>query len=119
MKIVCVPILENRGFLSPVSEEFACAPLFLLVDVATLAFRVFPNTPHRRRNRGCDPCGALEDTTVDLLIVGSIERESLDRIVRRGVPVHGGARGTVADALAAFIGGSLPALHEIRPAKAR
>jgi predicted Fe-Mo cluster-binding NifX family protein len=111
MKIVCVPIAEDRGLSSPVSREFASAPMFLLVDSATLAFRTIPNTPQRLKDRGCDPCEALEDTTVDLLIVARIEQDTLAQITSRGVPVHGGAVGTAADALAALIGGRLPALQ--------
>lgn len=110
MKIVCVPIAEDRGLLSPVSPEFASAPMFLLVDSTTLAFRSIPNTAKRRKARGCDPCSALEDTLVDLLIVGQIGRDAIHQLASRGVAVHGGARGTAAEALAALIGGRLPAL---------
>lgn len=114
MKIVCVPIEEDRGLLSPVSPEFASAPMFLLVDSATLAFRSIPNTAQRREERGCDRCGALEDTLVDLLVVGRIERDAIDQLASRGVAVHGGACGTAVDALAALIGGRLPALDPTR-----
>jgi len=110
MRIVCVPILEHEGLLSRISPEFSAAPLFLLVDIATLAFRAVPNTPERQKNRGCNPCGALEDATVDLVIVDGIDPHALGQITRRGVPVHGRARGNVADALASFIGGALPRL---------
>src|SRR5512133_1830475 len=104
MKIVCVPIEEDRGLLSPVSPDFASAPMFLLVDSATLAFRSIPNTAQRRKERGCEPCAALEDTIVHLLTVERIERETVDQLASRGVTVHSGARGTAADALASLMG---------------
>ena len=110
MKIICVPIAEDRGLRSPVADDFASAPIFLLVDSATLAWRGVPNSPQRRKDRGCEPCEALEDTTVDLLVVARIDPETLQRVARRGVPVHGGASGTATDALAALVGGRLPAL---------
>jgi predicted Fe-Mo cluster-binding NifX family protein len=110
MKIVAVPITEDLGLLSPVSPDFASAPMFLLVDSATLAFRSIPNTAQRRKERGCDPCAALEDTIVDLLIVDRIERDTIDQLASRGMTVHCGARGTAANALAALMGGRLPAL---------
>jgi predicted Fe-Mo cluster-binding NifX family protein len=112
MKIVAVPISEDRGLLSPVFPDFASAPMFLLVDSATLAFRSIPNTAQRRKERGCDPCAALEDTIVDLLIVERITRDTIDQLASRGVTtVQYGARGTAANALAALMGGRLPALH--------
>ena len=114
MRIVCIPIAEDRGLLSPVSDGLDSAPMFLLVDSSTLAFRTIPNAAQRRRDRGCDSCEALEDTQIDLLIVASVGAASLARIVMRGVPVHGGARGTAADALADLISGRLPALLPAR-----
>ena len=114
MKIVCVPVAEDLGLRSPVFDGFASAPMFLLVDSATFACRGIPNSAERRKERGCDPCGALEDTPVDLLIVSLIEPDALGRLAKLGVPVHGGARGTAADALTAYLGGRLVPLHPER-----
>ncbi len=44
MKIVCIPVGESRGLLSPVHPELPGAPHLVLVDVETLAFRMVPNT---------------------------------------------------------------------------
>ena len=114
MRIVCIPIAEDRGLVSPVSDELDSAPMFLLVDSSTLAFRTIPNAAERRKDRGCDPCEALEDTAIDVLIVASVGAASLARIAMRGVAVHGGARGTAADALAELISGRLPVLLPAR-----
>jgi predicted Fe-Mo cluster-binding NifX family protein len=113
MNIVCFPIVENRGLLSPVSPWLSAAPMFLLVDTETLAFRAIPNDPQRQKDRGCDPCEALGDADVDCVIVGEIEGKALGDIARRNVPVYGGAAGNAADALAAFIAGRLPLLREV------
>jgi predicted Fe-Mo cluster-binding NifX family protein len=108
---VCIPILENRGLLSPVSPHFSAAPMFLLVDSATLAFRSLPNPPPAEGRR-CDPYRALREEDVQWFIVGGIGQNALAEIARRNVPVHRTSRGTVADALAGWIAGRLPALRQ-------
>ncbi len=108
---ICIPIVENRGLLSPVSPHFAAAPMFLLVDTSTLAFRSIPN-PHPTEGRRCDPYRALGGQPVDSFIVGGIGRNALAEIARRNVPVYRALRGRVADALAALIAGKLPTLRE-------
>lgn len=118
MKIVCIPVGESRGLLSPVHPELPGAPHLVLVDVETLAFRTVPNTAERRRDRGCDPCEALEDTAVDVLLVErAVDPHTLERLANRHVSVYGGARGSVADALAALIAGRLERLSA--PARLR
>jgi predicted Fe-Mo cluster-binding NifX family protein len=108
---ICIPIVENRGLLSPVSPHFASAPMFLFVDTSTLAFRSIPN-PSPAEGRRCDPFRALGAQPVDSFIVGGIGTNALTEIARRNVPVYRAVRGRVADALAALIAGKLPALRE-------
>lgn len=107
MKIVGIPVMEERGLLSRVSRVFAASPMLLLVEAETLAFLAIPNSPQRQEERGCSPCEALGDVSVDAVVVGEIEASALGQIARRHVPVYGGARGTVADALAALMCGRL------------
>jgi predicted Fe-Mo cluster-binding NifX family protein len=111
MKIVCIPTAEGRGLFSPVHPDLANAPYLLLVDAETLAFRSIPNSAERRRERGCDPCEALEDTPVDVVLVQRADPRTVERMERRHVSVYGGARGSVADALAALIAGRLERLQ--------
>jgi predicted Fe-Mo cluster-binding NifX family protein len=105
--IVCIPVDDDRGLQAPVAQGLDGAPVLLLVDATSLAFRAVSNAPTRRRARGCDPCEALDDTPIDAVIVASIEPDALARLTRRGLPVHDGARGTAANALADFLSGRL------------
>ena len=110
MHIVCIPVGDDRGLRAPVAPGLDSAPVLLLVDASTLAFRAVPNEAQRRRDRGCDPCEALDDEAVDAVLVASIEAEALDRITRRGLRVLAGARGTAAQALGDYASGRLRAL---------
>ncbi|ABC82022.1 NifB/NifX family molybdenum-iron cluster-binding protein [Anaeromyxobacter dehalogenans] len=107
---LCIPIEENRGLLSPVSPHFGRAPAFMLVDAATLAYRVVPNAPGERP---CDACRALADEDIDVFLVGGIGTQALERIrARRRIAVLRTPSGRVADALALHIAGRLPVVQE-------
>jgi predicted Fe-Mo cluster-binding NifX family protein len=107
---ICIPIAENRGLLSPVAARFDAAPMFLLVDTATLAYRTIPNPPPEDGKRW-DPHQALAGQVVDAFIVATIGASALTQLTRQGVPVYGAPAGRVADALADLIGGRLRAVR--------
>lgn len=110
MHILCIPVGDDRGLRAPVAAGLDSAAVLLLVDASTLAFRAVPNEAQRRRDRGCDPCQALDDTPVDAVLVASIEPTALARLSRRGLPVFAGARGTAAEAITDYLAGCLRAL---------
>jgi predicted Fe-Mo cluster-binding NifX family protein len=107
VNIVCIPVADDRGLRAPVAAWLDAAPVLLLVDASSLAFRAVPNLAQRRRDRGCDPCEALDDAPVDAVLVRSIEAGALARISRRGVRVLAGVRGTASDALSDYAVGRL------------
>lgn len=107
MNIVCIPVVDDRGLGAPVAPGLDAAAMFLLVDTASLAFRAVPNARERRRDRGGDPCEALDDTPVDAVIVQGIEAAARARLARRHLPVYAGATGTAADALVEYAAGRL------------
>lgn len=104
---LCVPIVEDRGLLSPVSPHFGHAPAFLIVDTATLAFRSIPN-PIQTEGPRCDLQRALAEHRIEAYVVGGIGARALAGIAERSVPVYRAARGSVADALAELVAGNLP-----------
>jgi predicted Fe-Mo cluster-binding NifX family protein len=108
--IVCIPVEDDRGLRAPVARGLDAAPVLLLVDATTLAFRAVSNGPLRRQARGCDPCEPLDDVPVDAVIVASIEAGALARLSRRRLSIYLGAFGTAATALADFLSGRLRSL---------
>lgn len=107
----CIPILEDRGLLSPVSPHFGAAPMFLIVDGATLAYRSVPN-PAGEAGPRCGVPGALSSHGIDAYIVGGIGDHALAEIARTRAPVWRADRGRVADALADQLAGRLPLVRE-------
>ncbi len=115
MHIVCIPVEDDRGLAAPVASGLDRAAVLLLVDASTLAFRAVSNAPQRRRERGCDRCEALDDASVDAVIVGAIEADALARLLRRRLPVYVGASGSASTAITDYLSGRLRAVTP-RPA---
>ena len=103
MKIICIPIDENRGLLSRVAPRFCDAPNFLLVETDALTFRAIPNP----RGASCDPRVLLRGATVDVFIVSDAAADALRDPPPLDVPVYRAPAGSVADAIAALIAGRL------------
>jgi predicted Fe-Mo cluster-binding NifX family protein len=123
VNIVCIPVSDDQGLRARVVAGLDAAPVLLFVETSSLTFRAVPNQAQRRRDRGCDPCEALDDTPVDALLVESIEPAALARVTRRGVRVLSGARGTASHALSDYVAGRLrrllPAPNGDGPEQAR
>jgi predicted Fe-Mo cluster-binding NifX family protein len=108
LKIICLPIDENRGLLSRVAPRFCDAGSFLLVETGALAFRAIPNA----REGACDPRVLLRGAAVDVFIVSDAGADGLREVPPLDAPVYRTPPGTVAAAIAAFIAGRLsPAPH--------
>ncbi len=111
-EIICIPVDEARGLLSPVSAHFGRAARFLFVDSGTLVHRSIAN---EHPDDACDPYRALAHETVDVFIVGGIGSNALEEIRRRNIPVYLADRRGVADALASYIAGKLPRVEPPAP----
>jgi predicted Fe-Mo cluster-binding NifX family protein len=107
----CIPILEDRGLLSPLSPHFGAAPMFLIVDGATLATHSVPN-PADGAGPRCEVPAALAAHEVDAFIVGGIGDHALEEIGRTAARIYRAGKGRVADALAEQIAGRLPVVRE-------
>ncbi len=105
MKIICIPIDEDRGLLSRVAPCFCDAPSFLLVETGALTFRSIPNA---RDGGACDPHVLLGGAAVDLFIVSDGLVGPRGEAAPVDVPVYRTPPGTVVGAIAAFIAGRLP-----------
>lgn len=106
---ICIPIAENRGLLSPLSPRVETAPMFLLVDTATLAYRTIPYAPGAADD-DASPSHALASEVVDAFIVSAAGGSGAAHDLSRSIPVYAAPAGRVADALADLIAGRLQPL---------
>ena len=104
---ICMPVTEDRGLESPLSLHFGSAPVFLLVDTATLTCRAVPNHNAHHAHGMCQPLAALAGEAVDGLVVGGIGPNALARLGAAGIEVFRCEHATVGEALAALEAGRL------------
>lgn len=95
-----------------VDEHFGRAAYLQLVDLATLTHEPLPNAGNRQGHHGAGPSTAELVATHDVRAVVAMRLgpKAVDAFRRAGIPVHGAARMSVADAVAAFVRGELPRL---------
>jgi predicted Fe-Mo cluster-binding NifX family protein len=112
---LCLPISRNLGLKSPLSAHFGSAPLFLVVDTESGTCREVPNRNEHHAHGMCQPLESLADECFDGIVVGGIGRGALGKLRAKGVRVFRANAGTVEDAVAALVSGTL---EEVSPATA-
>jgi predicted Fe-Mo cluster-binding NifX family protein len=104
---ICVPILENQGFNSPVSSHFGKAAFFAIVDDETNTINCIPNTG-QHHGGAVTPAQVLEQAGADVVLCGGLGVRAVRLFEQHRIHVYCDASGTVAEALAAYRAGTLP-----------
>ena len=112
---ICIPIDEDHGLESAVSQHFGSALRFLIVDTRTGACRSIVNE-HRHGGHGmCQPLAAIRREPVEGVVVGGIGRRALQRLDDDGIRVFRAGPVTVKETVAALEAGTL---DKVTPADA-
>jgi predicted Fe-Mo cluster-binding NifX family protein len=107
---ICIPITEDHGLESVVCEHFGSAPMFMVVDTSDGTCRALANHHAHHEHGMCQPLAALEGEAIEGIVVGGIGRNALARLQQGGIGVFRSEHETVAQTVAAFNAGSLPAV---------
>jgi predicted Fe-Mo cluster-binding NifX family protein len=107
---VCIPIEEYRGLNSTVYGHFGSAPVFALVDTATLAVEPLNNRDEHHQHGACSPLKAMGGHAVNAVIVGGIGAGAIRGLHAAGIDVFQFVDGTVAEAVKQFKAGTLRTL---------
>jgi predicted Fe-Mo cluster-binding NifX family protein len=105
---ICIPVTQDIGIKSPVSEHFGSAPIFLIVDTTTHACRAIPNANEPHAHGMCNPLSKLAGEKVDGIVVAGIGLGALQKFNAAGVRVFISKQVTVEDSVRALAAGSLP-----------
>jgi predicted Fe-Mo cluster-binding NifX family protein len=106
--IIAVPILEYRGFDSPLFGHFGSAPAFALADTENGGVVPLENNNQHHEHGQCSPLRALAGHHVDAVICRGIGQGALMQLDRAGVAVYGTQSVTLREALEAWQEGRLP-----------
>ena len=109
--VVAIPSSHPGGLESPLGAHFGHCDLYTLVELGNgqvQKIQILPNVPHQQG--GCMvPVNHLAQHGVQVLIAGGMGMRPLMGFNQVGIDVYYGADAqTVADAVKAFLNGSLP-----------
>jgi predicted Fe-Mo cluster-binding NifX family protein len=104
---ICIPVMEDKGLDSVVSEHFGSAPLFLVVDTDGEACRAIANRNRHHAHGMCAPLASLQGETLDGIVVGGIGRGALGKLAAAGLRVFLARHATVRETIDAFKAGAL------------
>ena len=96
---LCLPVIEDRGLDSTLSDHFSQAPLFLLVDLGNRSTRAVVNEQAETGRVRCGLPASLGGVRIEAVIVLRIGPVAASRLDTAGIPVFVTGGPTVADAL--------------------
>jgi predicted Fe-Mo cluster-binding NifX family protein len=105
---ICIPVLEDKGLESRVSEHFGSAPAFLIVDAASGQCRAIANNNSHHQHGMCQPLAAIAGEPIDSIVVGGIGMGALMKLQAANITVFRADCQTVGETLDAFRAGTLP-----------
>lgn len=109
---IAIPVGADRGLESLVYGHFGSAPVFVMVDLETMAVESLGNANQAHVHGQCSPMKALAGTRPDAVVVGGIGAGALVGLRQAGIKVYRAEGGTVAEVVALLKGGDL---KEITP----
>jgi len=84
---VCFPVGKAEGLESKVYGHFGSAPVFIVVDTENNNVTIINNNDQHHAHGACNPMKALNDQTVDAIVVGGIGAGALSRLNQIGIKV--------------------------------
>lgn len=104
---ICIPVTQDSGLESPVSEHFGLAPLLMVVNTENGNCRVVLNRNHNYLHWLCQPLLSLAGKHIDGMIVGGIGMGALEKIQAAHIVVYLSEFATVRATVVAYKAGLL------------
>ncbi len=99
---LCLPVTENNGIESKVSEHFGSAPFFMIVDTETLECNTITNTNSNHSHGMCQPLAVLAAHKFDGIVVGGMGTGALNKLHAANIKVFKTAFTSISDTVNAY-----------------
>ncbi len=107
MKII-VPLHEQAGMHSTVSEHFGSAPFFAVADTEANSIELMPNTAMHHDHGQCTPADFFSQLGINVLLCNGIGAGAIAKLQMMGIDVYMAAQSpTLEEALLRFSKGAL------------
>lgn len=104
---LCLPVTENNGIESNVSEHFGSAPYFMIVDTDTMTCNAITNTNSEHAHGMCQPLSVLSAYKFDGIVVGGIGAGALNKLRASNIKVFKTEYKNITDTVKAYKENSL------------
>lgn len=104
---LCFPVERNKGLESTVYNHFGSAPLFVVLDTNTCEVSTITNNDRIHIHGSCNPIKALDNQTVDAVIVGGIGGGALGRLNQAGIRVYKSGAPSIRENMDLFVSNGL------------
>ncbi len=104
---VCIPVLEDKGLESQVSQHFGSAPAFIVVNTENGECRTIQNQDLDHAHGVCQPLSSLNGESIDAIVTYGIGAGALSKLRAAGLEVFCSKHSTVGKAITALKEGRL------------
>lgn len=107
---LCIPVVEEKGTESKISEHFGSAPGFLLFDTETETVTYIANWNQHHSHGQCHPLKVLAAHSPDAVVCGGMGKGAVATLHASGIKTYLGKGLTAKDVIAEFNAGRLEEL---------
>jgi predicted Fe-Mo cluster-binding NifX family protein len=100
---VCFPVQNVEGVESRVFNHFGSAPNFIVIDTSTNEVSTITNRDQHHAHGACNPILALDNRSIDAVVVGGIGGGALSRLNQAGIKVYRAAAESVKENVALYV----------------
>lgn len=104
---LCLPVKDDNGINSQLSEHFGSAPYFMIVDTETLECKTITNTNSQHAHGMCQPLSVLSAYQFDGIVVGGIGAGALNKLTASNIKVFKTGYSNITETVNAYKGNTL------------
>lgn len=94
--IIAIPLTENKGENSPVSEHFGHTPYFAICNSETKEVKIIPMGEH---GEGCTPVEKISEYRPDMVYTLDIGMRAMHLLKQMGIKIKTGSFRTVKEVM--------------------
>lgn len=107
---LCIPVLEDKGLDSRISEHFGSSPFFLLFDSESKAANCIANSNQHHSHGQCQPMHVLAGYKPNAVVCRGMGQGAVAKLNAAGIKTYLGKGQTARELIDEFTAGRLPVL---------
>ena len=109
---ICIPVKDDQGLESTVSDHFGSAPIFIIYDIESKETTAINNSNKEHAHGMCQPLRALEEHNIDVVVCQGMGARAVQRLNMAGIKAYRVSGKTINDIIKKY---NANELEEITP----